>query len=221
MLERTRCVVLNATYEPLSVIPVKRALRLILAGKAVITESDGDVIIHSETKKFPLPAQIRLNYYVKNMAKRTPSQLTQRNLFTRDKYRCKYCGRKRRDLEKPEYLTRDHIIPVTRNGQDKWDNVVTACVKCNNIKADLLLSEMEGLWFKVSTLVDKQKAEADQLLKDGDVDQANVMMEKSKDNEATADWIDKHIAGKTAADILPISPSPTIVELWAAANLKV
>lgn len=186
-------MVLNATYEPLSVISGKRAIRLLLKGRAVITESDPRFEVRAETKKFPLPVQIRLNYYVKSRASRLPAQLTQRNLFTRDRHKCRFCGRHKRDLEKKEYLTRDHIVPVTKGGEDVWSNVVTACVKCNNIKADHLMEEMTSVYF--------------------DYDQAgqNGNQEAAK----TAEWIEKYIVD---ADLT--TKTPTIVELWASANLK-
>ncbi len=200
MLNRTRCVVLNATYEPLSVIDGRRAIRLLLAGKAVITESNPDqtirafdVISQRVTKKFPLPVQIRLNYHVKSRASRLPSQLTQRNLFTRDKYTCQFCKRRKRDLDKKEYLTRDHVIPITKGGKDVWKNVVTACVKCNNVKADHLMEDMTEVWFSYIEAAKRGSVEAGK----------------------TADWIEKHIV-----DAKLKTKVPSIVELWASANLK-
>lgn len=59
-------------------------------------------------------------------------RLTNRNLFHRDVHTCAYCGKKFGDAA----LTRDHVIPVSKGGEDKWMNVVAACNKCNNFKAD-------------------------------------------------------------------------------------
>ena len=58
--------------------------------------------------------------------------LTNRALFRRDGYICLYCGEKFRQLD----LTRDHIIPMSRGGSDSWENVVTACYRCNNQKGN-------------------------------------------------------------------------------------
>jgi 5-methylcytosine-specific restriction endonuclease McrA len=53
--------------------------------------------------------------------------LTNRELFRRDLHTCLYCGREYRESQ----LTRDHVRPVSRGGQDRWRNVVTACKRCN------------------------------------------------------------------------------------------
>ena len=65
-------------------------------------------------------------------AKRTIPPLTNRELFLRDAHLCMYCGHK----YKEEFLTRDHIIPISKGGKDRWSNVVTACRHCNTRKAN-------------------------------------------------------------------------------------
>lgn len=52
-------------------------------------------------------------------------------LFKRDAHMCLYCGNRFQS----RYLSRDHVTPLSRNGQDSWNNVVTACKRCNNHKA--------------------------------------------------------------------------------------
>jgi hypothetical protein len=66
-----------------------------------------------------------------------PPTLTNKELFRRDRHLCAYCGRIFVDLK----LTRDHVIPISRGGVDKWMNVVTACEHCNHKKDDKLLEE--------------------------------------------------------------------------------
>jgi len=153
MLDNTRCVILNASYEPLSIVSAKRGLILVIEGKAFITEQHPNGVVRSVTKKFPLPTQIVLKEYVKSRpAYRVPAQLTQKNLFIRDNYTCQYCGRQKRDLKDSEYLTRDHVVPTRRGGKDEWNNVVTACNACNNKKADYTLNEAkEYLGMKLNT----------------------------------------------------------------------
>lgn len=58
--------------------------------------------------------------------------LNNQTLFKRDAYLCMYCGERyhRRDL------SRDHVTPISLGGEDSWRNVVTACKRCNNQKAD-------------------------------------------------------------------------------------
>jgi hypothetical protein len=63
--------------------------------------------------------------------------LTNRELFRRDRFMCAYCG----DIFKELQLTRDHVVPRSRGGLDKWENCVTACEKCNHRKDDQLLQE--------------------------------------------------------------------------------
>lgn len=201
MLENSRCVVLNASYEPLSVVSAKRGLRLIIEGKAIITEQHPDDFVHTPTKKFPLPVQVKLKEYVATTpAMRIPAQLTQRNLFVRDRYTCQYCGRRRRDLEEDQMLTRDHIIPVARDGKDIWSNVVTACRKCNNLKADNLLSEMTDVWMKYE--------EAAEIV---------TMGQEAQDfARNAADWIAEHFME------VHLNPrTPKIIEIWSkSGNLK-
>ena len=142
MLNQTRCVILNSSYEPLSVVSAKRGLILVLEGKAVISEQHPTAVVRSPTKKFPLPTQIQLKKYIKSRpAMRATATLTQRNLFIRDKYTCQYCGRSKKELKEKEFLTRDHIHPICRGGKDIWMNVITSCVKCNNKKGEYTIVE--------------------------------------------------------------------------------
>lgn len=66
-----------------------------------------------------------------------PPALTNRELFRRDHYMCAYCG----GIFKELHLTRDHIIPRSKGGPDKWTNVVSSCEKCNHKKDDQLLQD--------------------------------------------------------------------------------
>jgi 5-methylcytosine-specific restriction endonuclease McrA len=142
MLESTRCVILNASYEPLSIVSAKRGLVLVIEGKAFISEAHPNGSVRTVTKKYPLPTQVVLKQYVRSRpAMRVPAQLTQKNLFTRDGFTCQYCGRHRKELRANEFLTRDHIVPARRGGKDVWTNVVAACNACNNKKADYTLEE--------------------------------------------------------------------------------
>lgn len=140
-----RCVVLNATYEPLTLISSRRALILWMEDKAVVLQ-EYDEVIRSPSVEFNLPAVIALKKYVKGrQVYTTPAILTQRNLFVRDKWTCQYCGRSRGKLKGHEVLTRDHVKPRSRGGKDVWTNVVTSCSTCNNKKGQFLLSEMDGM----------------------------------------------------------------------------
>lgn len=120
----SKVLVLNASYEPLNICSWRRAVVLLLKGKAEQIEHNGHLIYTD----FPLPTVIRLRNYVKIPYKEI--SLSRRNVLHRDSYICQYCGVRRHDL------TIDHIIPRSRGGVDSWDNVVAACLKCNVKKGD-------------------------------------------------------------------------------------
>ena len=134
-----RCLALNASYEPLTMVPVRRALRLVIDGKAVIVEAEGERV-KSERLDLPRPAVIRLVKFV-HVPRRFRRQVTNTFLFARDDYRCQFCGRKQQDLKARECLTRDHLVPLSRGGSNAWNNVLTACSSCNTRKGNLLPEE--------------------------------------------------------------------------------
>jgi 5-methylcytosine-specific restriction endonuclease McrA len=120
----SKVLVLNASYEPLNICSWRRAVVLILKGKAESIEHNGKML--SDT--FSLPTVIRLRNYVKIPYKEI--SLSRRNVLHRDNYTCQYCGERRHDL------TIDHILPRSKGGIDTWENVVAACLKCNVKKGD-------------------------------------------------------------------------------------
>jgi 5-methylcytosine-specific restriction endonuclease McrA len=119
---KTKVLLLNSSYEPLNICSWKRALVLLLKGKAVAVELSEQRLSSGQNKKHELPVVIRLLYYVKIPHKEIP--LTRRNLMHRDNYKCQYCGKRNE-------LTIDHVIPRSRGGKDVWENVVVACLRCN------------------------------------------------------------------------------------------
>lgn len=118
-------LVLNATYEPLSIVSVQRAMILLLKEKAELIES-AEERLHAARVSFPVPLVIRLVYYVK-----IPHQValapTRRAVMLRDNRTCQYCGA----TGSAAVLTLDHLVPRSRGGQTTWENVVTACRTCN------------------------------------------------------------------------------------------
>lgn len=118
-------LVLNATYEPLSVVSVRRALVLLLKDKAEIIEAT-EQQVRSAHLSLPVPLVIRLVYYVRVPHKLT-IPLTRRTVMMRDNYTCQYCG----DQPPKSNLTIDHILPKVRGGATTWENVVCACKLCN------------------------------------------------------------------------------------------
>jgi 5-methylcytosine-specific restriction endonuclease McrA len=122
-------------------VPVKRALRLVIDGKAEIVEADHGRVVRSERLTMPRPAVIRLTRFI-HVPRRFRRQVTNTFLFARDRYRCQYCGRSQVDLKPRESLTRDHLIPLSRGGTNDWTNVVTACSQCNARKGNRLPDEI-------------------------------------------------------------------------------
>lgn len=127
----SRALVLNASYEPLCVVPARRAVVLVLAEKAdMVHESGGEM--HSERLTVAVPSVVRLRYYVRVPFQRTAA-LSRRAVFHRDAGTCQYCGGSAESI--------DHVVPRSRGGQHVWDNVVAACRRCNAFKGDRMLSE--------------------------------------------------------------------------------
>ena len=130
-------LVLNATYEPLNVVSVRRAVVLLLKEKAEIVEAAG-AWLRSEQEAVPVPLVIRLVYYVR-IPRRFSLPLSRRTVLARDHYACQYCGVQPGRAG----LTIDHVIPRSRGGETVWENVITACGSCNRRKGDRTPSEAQ------------------------------------------------------------------------------
>lgn len=135
------CLALNASFEPLTMVPLRRALRLVIDGKAEIVEADPEKQVRSEWLSLPRPVVIRLRKFV-HVPRKFRRQVTNTFLFARDRYRCQYCGKMQMELKLRESLTRDHLVPLSRGGSNDWTNVVTACSPCNTRKANHLPREI-------------------------------------------------------------------------------
>lgn len=125
---------LDSSYRPIEVVDSLEALVLCLLGKAKAIENYAKKV-HSPSSSFYLPAVIVLKRYVKyQFTKLTPNRT---NVLWRDKLQCQYCEK----VFKSEELTLDHVIPKCRGGENTWENLVTACKKCNQKKGSRLLHE--------------------------------------------------------------------------------
>ena len=125
-------LVLNATYEPLCVVPLRRAVVLVLAEKAIVIEA-GEGVMRSERQSIPVPTVVRLSRYVR-VPYRREVPLTRRAILDRDRHSCVYCGLRADTI--------DHVRPRSRGGEHTWINVVAACARCNHRKGDRLLQEL-------------------------------------------------------------------------------
>jgi 5-methylcytosine-specific restriction endonuclease McrA len=119
-----RALVLNASLEPLSVVPTRRAIVLVFRERADVLETNG-ALWRSEAVAMQSPSVVKLRHYVRvPFARRVP--LNRRAVFIRDENRCQYCERRAENL--------DHVIPKSQGGGHRWDNVVACCRRCNTRK---------------------------------------------------------------------------------------
>ncbi|NTW52961.1 MAG: HNH endonuclease [Chlorobiaceae bacterium] len=128
LLLNSKVLVLNASYEPLSICDAKHAVLLLFGGKAVIVASHPEQRIHTICENYPMPSIVRLTFFVRVQYR--SAILNRKNLLRRDGFRCQYCGSR----ELP--LTIDHLIPKSKGGEDSWENLVTACKPCNTLKGN-------------------------------------------------------------------------------------
>ncbi len=115
-------LVLNQDYQPLSICSVQRSVKLLFLEKAEVLHDDPKRKIRTIDDEYIYPSVIRLRYYIN--IPYTRIVLSRRNVMKRDGHTCQYCGIK-------SDLTLDHVIPRSKGGVDTWENLVTACNKCN------------------------------------------------------------------------------------------
>jgi len=127
-----RTLVLNAGYEPLSVVSFKRAVVLVLAQKAVVLAESG-MPLRSAELDLLTPSVILLSRYVRAPRRHTVA-VSRRGVLRRDGSRCAYCG--------GAATTVDHVLPRSRGGTDTWLNLVACCLRCNGIKGNRTPTEM-------------------------------------------------------------------------------
>lgn len=121
-------LVLNATYEPVARVSWQRAITLLFSGKVEVVEEYDDKTIRSVTFELKMPAVVR---FVRMLRRgRKGIKFSRENVLARDKGQCQYCARK---LAREE-ATYDHVVPRAQGGVTSWDNVVIACVRCNQKK---------------------------------------------------------------------------------------
>lgn len=134
MMLSGQVLLLNQDYQPLSICDVRKSILLVLMGKAELLHDNPKRKIHTVRTEFEFPSVIRLRTYA-----RTPYRnivLSRRNIMKRDNNHCQYCGG-------TNDLTIDHVIPRSRGGKDTWENLVTACTRCNHRKGNRTPKEAE------------------------------------------------------------------------------
>lgn len=130
-------VVFSKNYLPLARINIKRAVVLLVTGQAESLELDFNSTklwqVRSQAVVLQVPEHIRLTVGNPERHWKVPP-VNRREVLKRDSHACQYCGSSKR-------LTLDHVIPRSKGGQHSWDNVVTACERCNQTKSDRLPHE--------------------------------------------------------------------------------
>ncbi|MCA9471651.1 MAG: HNH endonuclease [Nitrospirales bacterium] len=129
-------LLLNATYEPLRVVDWQKAITLLWQGKVEVLEFH-DRDIRGVSISLKLPSVMRLLKVVKLRGNYHAVKFSRINIFTRDNYTCQYCCKRFRTEE----LTFDHVRPIAQGGKKTWENIVTACWRCNNRKSGRLPHE--------------------------------------------------------------------------------
>ena len=125
-------LILNADYQPISYFPLslwswQDSIKAVFLDRVnIIAEYESEV--RSSSFSMKIPSVIALKKYIP-ISKKPP--FTRFNLFLRDNFTCQYCG----DIFNSNELTFDHVIPKSKGGETKWENVVAACGKCNLKKA--------------------------------------------------------------------------------------
>jgi len=123
-------VVFSQNYLPMSRVNIKRAVVLLVSGKAEpLNLIQGNTLqIRSPSQVFYVPQEIRLTFTSNERLWKVPP-VNRREVLRRDHYSCQYCA-------STKNLTLDHVIPRSKGGKHRWDNVVIACERCNSRKGD-------------------------------------------------------------------------------------
>lgn len=155
-------LVLNASFEPMLVIHWQKAMQLLFSGKVEVLE-EYEREIRTISSNYRLPAVLRLIKFIPFHKRTQAVRFSRKNVFIRDQMICQYCGRKRMISE----LTLDHVIPAVQGGQKTWENIVTACIPCNQKKGgrtpaearmDLLSRPLKPQWLPAITTLSSKKA---------------------------------------------------------------
>lgn len=131
-MKQAKALILNNDFRALTICETDKAFLLVYMNKAELVAPAQGKYLHTISRSFPMPSIIRLLKYVHIPYKNVV--LSRQNIFKRDGHKCQYCG-------STQDLTIDHVLPRSRGGQPTWDNLITACRRCNAKKGDLTPEE--------------------------------------------------------------------------------
>ena len=123
-------LILSAAWEPMEIVSWQRAMTLVFMNKVEIVEEYEDKAIRTVSIELKMPSVVRFVRTLKN--RKRAIKFSRQNVWARDKGRCQYCG-----IKTPRHLaTYDHVLPRAQGGLTRWENVVIACVTCNQKKGN-------------------------------------------------------------------------------------
>lgn len=127
-------LLLNADGAPLSITPLstltwQESIKLIWLDKINVLDWHDDWEVHSPNHTMKVPAVIAIRDYNKNAG---DVNFSRKNIFIRDNHKCQYCL----ETFKTSELTLDHVLPRSKGGKTSWENIVSACKKCNHAKSN-------------------------------------------------------------------------------------
>ncbi len=125
-----KVLLLNSENEPLNITSWRRAIVLLIKGKAEYIEKITNIETYIKVGKYYIPRTIKLTYEMAIPELELP--FSRENIFLRDENICQYCGREFPTKD----LTLDHVFPKSRGGKTDWENIVCCCKNCNQFKAD-------------------------------------------------------------------------------------
>jgi 5-methylcytosine-specific restriction endonuclease McrA len=128
-LQRSRVLVLNASWEPYRVVSWQRAILLLMGGKIEVLDSY-EILVRSPSVSLQIPSVVRMKKFVIPKRRNAIVRFSRQHVFLRDDHRCQYC----RNVFPAKDLTLDHVVPVVRGGKKTWSNIVTCCAGCNQRK---------------------------------------------------------------------------------------
>ena len=123
-----RTLLLTPWMSPHRIVSWERGVVLVYLGKAEVVAEYENEIIRSRSLAIKMPAVVRL--VRGRVSTKQTVRFSRVNVFTRDGFRCQYCGEKRAMHD----LNYDHVIPRVRGGKTNWENIVTSCYPCNERK---------------------------------------------------------------------------------------
>lgn len=133
-----RTLLLTPWCFPHKILRWEDAVTMMFKDKAEVLVSYEETV-SSPSLTIRVPAVLRLRRAVGGMKRGV--KFSRVNVYTRDGFCCQYCGRK----FTMKALSYDHVVPRKSGGKTEWDNIVTACKQCNNLKADRTCEE-SGMW---------------------------------------------------------------------------